>query len=326
MGSLFSVIAAYKELFPSYSGPIDPYFLSACSKRTSRAISFSDSRKFTFRLHAGVGDVDINEDFTFIVTHKTDEDYSPSCFQVPSLERCVIEYTLNDNFVRFVYPENDLENFATVVHHLQNIFKCPITSFKYFRVIDKNWFQMFKSIMEYQTTPLDYMTLSVNIKKEELEWVTEHIKVTDYLELITNGAKSFEMDFTTECKKLFVRSTFLIDTRNLLQLKSCSSFKLMDSQLALKDLDLFMRRWVEGWFPKLVYMSIDSQGFKYNHQIYGFWRQDIGLINGRERRQNINHPNHEECFGGVEIRANDGTRAIMQMSESDVFKLFVMKD
>ncbi|CAL2027847.1 unnamed protein product [Caenorhabditis brenneri] len=45
MGSLFSVIAAYKELFPSYSGPIDPDILARCSPHVRELVS--DPKRFS---------------------------------------------------------------------------------------------------------------------------------------------------------------------------------------------------------------------------------------------------------------------------------------
>lgn len=311
--------------------PIDLYLLSQCSKRASSIIPLSGSKNFKFRIHTFLNknaqSIFINENYDFSVVRKTG-DYRPSCFQVPALKRCVVEYS-PWRTISFVYPENDFKNLVTIVHHLQSIFKCPITTFEYFdftKECSKDWFPMFRDIMKSQKKPLERMKLRVRFKHDQLNWITRNVKVTDYLEIGTKYPIPLGNDFTTECRKLCVRSNHLINIQNLLTLKSCTSIRLHLPLLSLRDVDVFMREWKKGSFPKLVFMSIYSRRFKDSHPILGHRKSDLGLVNGAGRIKEIDHPNEYEFFGGVEIQADDGTKAIMQMDRPDVFKLFVMKN
>ncbi|EGT50808.1 hypothetical protein CAEBREN_14805 [Caenorhabditis brenneri] len=114
-----------------------------------------------------------------------------------------------------------------------------------------------------------------------------------------------------------------VNKENLMKFKSCKYLKLSLS-LTMHDLDVFMREWKTGSFPNLQYMLIVRNRVRSTGQILGFGKFNLSRRDGR-RRLVIDENLSVDCSGGRDIKADNGTKATMQMERvfSDSFELFV---
>ncbi|EGT50824.1 hypothetical protein CAEBREN_06003 [Caenorhabditis brenneri] len=87
-----------------------------------------------------------------------------------------------------------------------------------------------------------------------------------------------------------------------------------------------MKEWKTGSFPNLQYMLIGSYDFNwhwYDH-ILGFKKDEMKQL-GVRRRLVIDENLSVDCTGGVDIQAENSTKATMQMDREspNSFELFV---
>ncbi|EGT50747.1 hypothetical protein CAEBREN_04785 [Caenorhabditis brenneri] len=218
-------------------------------------------------------------------------------------------------FLKYQKSENSKLELQKVLAQLLAAFRCPVTSFEYIGWCNNEqcWVSVLKCIIQNQVQPLESLYLDRSLEMEDLEWALRNVKVTRKVNIQTFGIQLYTIQS--------------ILRPNLMMLKSCKYIELNCSSLTLSTLNVFMKEWMAGDFPNLRYMLIKSGKFKWYEHILDFERDELKQLSVR-RRLAIDENLSVECTGGVDIQADNGTRATMQIDRKKVnwFELFVWND
>ncbi|CAL2027845.1 unnamed protein product [Caenorhabditis brenneri] len=286
--------------------PIELYQLAKCSTKTSNIIPIAGTKKFKVTILAAMGVIEINK-YRFAISNGVGS--YPHMF--------------------YLLHEDGMNTLKTAFSEIQRIFKCPIRHLKY-----RNWYkydsklgmiQLIRGVMKNQTEPLESLRIKASIRKKDLQWILENVKVKKRIDICLENIREYPIDFQPECEHVAIDSWFLVPLDNLLRMKSSKFIELSRSRLTLEDIHNFMKEWQSGEFPMLEYLMIGGAVLNEDGTVLGFSRGQMGIVREVQRIKMINRFHYSHCTKGVDIEAVDGTKATMQINTRNVFKLFVWR-
>ncbi|EGT50839.1 hypothetical protein CAEBREN_20851 [Caenorhabditis brenneri] len=287
---------ALLEVFKSLD-PIELFILSQCSRKAASSIHFVGSKKWKLSVDVREQSININDIYRVAITESS---IKPTWIYDRRMKMLFVKYQKNEN--------NKLE-LQKVLSQLQSAFRCPVTSFEYngFWKSDQCWVSVLKCIVQNQVQPLESFVLTRSWKMEDLERALQNVKVSRQIRIRIHASSFLRLD--------------------LMMFKSCKCIELSFSWLTISDLDVFMEEWKAGNLPSLRYMLIRNDGFHWYwyDQILGFKRDEMKQLGARRKLVIDENLSVDECTGGVDIQADNGRKATIQMDRvSDSwFKLFV---
>ncbi|EGT50829.1 hypothetical protein CAEBREN_25426 [Caenorhabditis brenneri] len=307
-------LLALLEVFKSLD-PIELFILSQSSKKVASCVHIVGSEKWKLSVEVGNKRININDSYRLIIIETPE---NPSWKYDRNLKTFFLEYQNSG--------ESELE-LRKVLSQLQTAFRCPVTSFEYagWSDTDQCWLSVFDYIIHNQTQRLDSFRLSGRFNKDDLERALQNARNIRKINIHLLGTLHFTTNFQPTCEQLTFRSEcFLTISLDLMRLNSCKYIELALSSFTCHALDVFMKEWKTGSFPNLQYLLIKRCKLNWADTILGFRRFEMRQL-GVRRRLVIDENLSVDCTGGVDIQANNGTKATMQMGRRspDWFELFV---
>ncbi|EGT50841.1 hypothetical protein CAEBREN_10687 [Caenorhabditis brenneri] len=308
-------LLAWLEVFRTLD-PIELFILSQSSKRVANCVHIVGSKKWKLTVYVGSKCIIINGKYKLFIIETT---------QKPSRR---YDKEVGAFFIKYEDIGNSKRELQDVLAQLQTAFRCPVTTFYYNNVKKKNqrWFPVLKYIIQNQIQPLESLNIEGTVKNKHLDWALQNVRVTRIISIRLFGMLKFTGNFQPICERFsfFSTGTLRLD---LMMLKSCKLIELKISRLTMGALNFFMKEWKAGSFPNLRYILIQSGRFNWRDHILGFDRYDMEEL-GVSRRLVIDKNLSIESTGGVDIHADNGRKATMQMSTGspDWFRLIVWED
>ncbi|CAL2027851.1 unnamed protein product [Caenorhabditis brenneri] len=292
--SLLPLVEVFKSL-----DPIELFILAQCSRKAASCIHIVGSKKWRLSVDAGHKIITINNEYMLTIDETSRK---PFWKYERELRTFFLEY------------QNSKLEFQDVLSQVQDVFRCPVTSFEYkdWWNRDQCWFLILKHTSQNQTKPLESFYLSGTFKNEDLEWALQNVKVSQKIGVHLFAMHNFTTDFRPECEQLTIISYYPIRL-DLMKFKACKYLKLCTLSLTMHDLDVFIKEWKAGSFPNLQYMLVESNQFNWIDSILGFRRTEMSQL-GERKRLVIDEYLSVECNGGVDIQADNGTKATMHMN------------
>ncbi|CAL2027846.1 unnamed protein product [Caenorhabditis brenneri] len=350
MGALFSVIAASKKLLLPIFGPpvsrsfpifrlpgfalcnvlqcfelVDLYLLAQCSPSARETVL--RTVKFSLAVNSAQMNITLNDANTVqVAKNYPEETVAPYCFQLKNLKG----FTVYPEHKKLIFRSGSarFKDLNKIAHHMKSVLLCPI-SYTYL-----NW-QMdtthpsiipeIEKLTRNSTEPLGSLRLRGNFSEYDLQWVFDTIKVTNVFELWTTNTENIRLDFPTGSEFLVIRPATLISFENLARRNSCRFIELAGSGFSTSEINDFMNLWRTGRFPNLEHIAIQTS-FDPGIQIFGFSMDQMKQIGNIVVRKSKHHRYFTPCNGGVEVESDYGIKAVMQISEQNVFKLAVQKN
>ncbi|CAL2027849.1 unnamed protein product [Caenorhabditis brenneri] len=288
--------------------PIDLYLLTHCSKKTRDNLLGRDVGipKLILKLSVGARwtTIALDDVYSIRICEKSKE-YRRKLFKLNSF---TVGY--RSEFEIFLFYEGERADAIKLFFaDFKSVFKSPFLSVTYNNwTVGECWYSTIQNLVEEQEQPFETIELSGLVHRDHLQKVIENVEVTNKLSIIGPGIEFF---FITHFDHL----------------KSCKMIQLSKIDWPLYDLDVFMGLWKKGQFPNLEYLDIYSERFlimQIDNTVLGFSLEDMQQRREIERCKLIDGKVVGRCFSGVDIEANDGTKATMQMHT--FFELFVWKD
>ncbi|CAL2027853.1 unnamed protein product [Caenorhabditis brenneri] len=281
---------AWLEVFRSLD-PIELFILSQCSKRVRNCVHIVGTKKWKLSVYVGSKCIVINGKYKLFIIETT---------QKPSWR---YDKEVGAFFMKYEDIGDSKLELQDVLAQLQTAFRCP-----------------------NQTQPLESLNIEGTVKKKHLDWTLQNVRVTRIISIRLFGMLKFTGNFQPICERFAFFSTGTLGL-DLMMLKSCKLIELKISRLTMRALNFFMKEWKAGSFPNLRYILIQSGRFNWRDHILGFDRYDMEEL-GVSRRLVIDKNLSIESTGGVDIHADNGRKATMQMSKGspDWFRLIVWED
>ncbi|CAL2027856.1 unnamed protein product [Caenorhabditis brenneri] len=303
---------AWLEVFKSLD-PIEIFILSQCSRKVANCVRITGSKKWKLSVDVGLKQILINNHYRLRI--------------IESSRGHTWEY--DKNFITF--GNSELQKVLAQLQitfalaQLQVSLGCPVTSFAYtgWRKSHQCWVSVLNYIIHNQTQPLESFELWGTFKNEDLEWALQNVRVSGKINIHLLETLNFTSHFRPECEQI----TFLSSNPlclDLIKFKSCKYIRLTLA-LTMHDLDVFMKEWMAGSFPNLQYMLIERSQLNSSEYILGFRKSEMSQ-RGVRRSLVIDEYQLVYCTGGVDIQAENGTKATMQMDRGspNSFELFIL--
>ncbi|EGT50753.1 hypothetical protein CAEBREN_01107 [Caenorhabditis brenneri] len=307
---LLTLIEVLKSLDPT-----ELFILSKCSRKVANCVHYAGTKKWKLSVDVAKKCIKINNTYRLFI--------------IETSKKTSWRYDEDSDtwFCKSQKSENSKFELQKVLAQLQNAFRCPVTSFEHSHWMrsDQCWLSVLNYITHNQIQPLESFAICGIYKKKDLEWALQNVRVSRKMNIYLYNMPNFTINFQPICEqiKFFSRDNLRLD---LMKFKSCKYMELSLS-LTMHDLDVFMKEWKAGGFPSLQYMGFSSIQSNWVDDILDFRKSEISQ-GGVRRRLVIDENLSVECTGGVDIQADNGTKATMQMSRGppDWFMLFVWND
>ncbi|CAL2027854.1 unnamed protein product [Caenorhabditis brenneri] len=280
---------ATMQMDREFSDWFELFILSQCSKRVANCVHHAGTKKWKLSVEIGNKLIKINDDSCRIAVIESDR---------KPLWKYDIFKTL---FFEYKPSENSNLELQKVLAQLQATFRCPVISFEYTGWSDNGqcWFSVLKHISQNQAQPLESLDLCGSLKNEDLKWVFQNVEVTRKVNVYA-GENPFSSDFQHTIERL-----------ELIIFNSCKYIKLALPSFTIHALDVFMKEWNTGSYPNLQFMLIKRCKLDCVDSILGFKRDELKQLG--VPRKLVTDEVWAQCTGGVDIQADNGVKATMQL-------------
>ncbi|EGT41241.1 hypothetical protein CAEBREN_05756 [Caenorhabditis brenneri] len=202
------------------------------------------------------------------------------------------------------YTKNKLEGFKTVCDCIQDAFGLQFNNFIFSMEVDHN---QNRSTVDYlkirQESYTQFELRSVSENDEDIKYLLDNLKFSNYLYIKSDIKKDFEMDIPENVDSLNIVFADFVKLEQLLRL-NCGCIKLWHTNLTKRDINVFLKSWTaSGSNLNLVYCKIG----------FAFQRTD-GILDdiphevGNERRFQNKYID-QVVQNGWDIKRNDGKTA-----------------
>ncbi|CAL2027428.1 unnamed protein product [Caenorhabditis brenneri] len=295
--------------------PIELYFLGVCSKKAGRAVSLVAANRFSIKVDVYHGVLIINKKYKLQVVEHRQYFKGKRSFHLKGRMRCFYDDS-DEKLAIFLFKKFLLIDF--VIDFLA-VLKSPVRMVLYGKDAC-NLRYLLNWIQDNQRKPLEKLTIWSRIENDDMEWILQNVKVTNKLYISIPDQQEFEVNFRPECERLMLSDAKSITLENLLSFDSCSVIQIYGidkTKLSSNDLDVFMKKWKEGAFPKLEYLRIEYVLFK--DQILGFSKTELQQMQGMKRMKTFNGKELGNYDRGQDVQSDDGTKATIQWNNYHCF-------
>uniref|UniRef100_A0A1I7TIN1 FBA_2 domain-containing protein n=1 Tax=Caenorhabditis tropicalis TaxID=1561998 RepID=A0A1I7TIN1_9PELO len=208
--------------------------------------------------------------------------------------------------------------YMALIYHIGDVFNCPIV---YFESSPQLPIAHFNSLVDWLVSRQDRIQTfeigNLEMDEDTVKRTLEKITVTRVLGLFVQMCPGFEYNFKSQPTEIQFPCCPWFTLQSLLSISFCIIIRLWDPMLTNQDMNMFFEKWKRGEFSRLQYLFIQSDILDPSVSIAGI-QPPIYDPNNTDLSEITIGLSNMGFRNGVEIRSDDGTRAMIKMESGDL--------